>query len=217
MAQNSNHHADTTTEVDLAISKSEKFLHDHNKSILWTALAIVVVAIGVAIFNHVSQNNEQAAQEQIYAGQFLFEAGDYEQALGLFEDVIDQYNTTPAGNLAKAYAGLCHKNLGNYESAIKVLNGYKTKDALVGPAVESALGDCYVETGDYATAAKHFVNAAKEANNEGMSPLFLFKAGLAYEKCGDKAGALKAYQTVKDKWTSTAVGQEIEKYIYRVQ
>lgn len=217
MAQNPNQQPDTVAEVDQAISNSEKFLQENRKRILIGAIVIVLVALGWSLWSSHSQSNNETAQSEMYAGEFLFEEKDYEQALAVFEDVVDNYGSTKAGKLAKAYAGLCQKNLKNYEAAIKYLKSYNGNDSFIAPAVESALGDCYVETADFANAAKHFMNAAKMANNEGMSPLFLFKAGLAYEEMGDKAAALKAYTTIKEKWLTSAIGKEIDKYIYRVQ
>jgi hypothetical protein len=40
---------------------------------------------------------------------------------------------------------------------------------------------------------------------------------LAYEAKGDKQGALKAYTAIKENWLQTTIGQDVDKYIYRVQ
>ena len=70
---------------------------------------------------------------------------------------------------------------------------------------------------DNAEAAKTFEKAAKAADNAEFSPLYLKKAGLAYEAAGDNASALKVYQSIRDNWFETSIGQSIDKYIVRVQ
>ena len=89
----------------------------------------------------------------------------------------------------------------------------------IAPAILSALGDCYVdkENPDYSKAAQTFEQAAKAANNAQYSPLFLRKAGLAYEAAGDQKNALKTYQNIKDNWAETSIAQSIDKYIERVK
>ena len=90
---------------------------------------------------------------------------------------------------------------------------------MIAPAILSALGDCYVdqETPNYTKAAETFEQAAKAASNAQYTPLFLRKAGLAYEEAGDLKNALKVYQNIKDNWAETSIAQSIDKYIERVK
>jgi tetratricopeptide (TPR) repeat protein len=218
MAQNvKNKASQTETEVDVAISKTEAFVENNKKRFFWGAIIIVAVVLVVSVWNWYNSGRNSKAQDEIYSAQFLFEAGQYDEALASFEDVIDSYGSTKTGNLAKAYAGLCNKELKNYDAAINYLKEFSGSDMLIAPAIEAALGDCYVETADYAKAVKCFEKAATATNNEAFSPLYLKKAGLAYEAMGDKEGALKAYNAIKTNWLQTSVGQDIDKYIYRVQ
>ena len=62
-----------------------------------------------------------------------------------------------------------------------------------------------------------FEKAASLANNAQFSPLYLFKAGLAYEAKSDNAKALKAYETIKTKWADSELANTIDKYIVRVK
>lgn len=206
---------------EVQVSKSEQFVENNGKNILYSVCAVIVVVacfFGIRMCN--DSNNEVAAKsEALYQAQFDFEAGNYSAALENFQSVINDFGSTKSGNLAKAYAGLCQKNLGDYSAAIKYLEDYNGEDNIIAPAMLSALGDCYVEleTPDYAAAAKSFEKAASLANNAQFSPLYLFKAGLAYEAKGDNAKALKAYETIKTKWADSELANTIDKYIVRVK
>jgi tetratricopeptide (TPR) repeat protein len=218
MAQNVKNKAEQNeNEVDVAISKTEAFIENNKKRILWGAIVAVAIVLVVSVWNWFNTSRDTKAQDEIYTAQFLFEAGKYDEALTEFEAVIDSYGSTKTGNLAKAYAGLCQKELKNYDEAISYLKQFSGDDMIIAPAIEAALGDCYVETDQLKEAVKCFEKAAAATNNEAYSPLYLKKAGLAYEALGDKEGALKAYTAIKDNWLSTSIGQDIEKYIYRVQ
>lgn len=217
MANNNKKIDNTVEEIDGTISKTELWLEKNQKNIMYALIAVVVLVAAVWGWNYVKDSNNAKAENEIYSAQFLFEEGDYEQALAGFEAVISDFGSTKAGNLAKAYAGLCQKNLGNNQEAIDLLKSYSGKDNVVAPAILSALGDCYVNVDNNTEAAKTFEKAAKAADNAEYTPLFLKKAGLAYEAAGDKASALKVYQNIRDNWFETSVGQTIEKYIVRVQ
>ena len=209
------------TAIDQPLSKTEEFLQqkDNQKKIVYVFIAIILIVAIIFGWHWMSQNNNEKAQNEIWNSELLFDQGQYEQALEGFEAVVDEYGSTRAGNTAKAYAGLCHKNLGNYEDAIKFLQDFDGNDNVIAPAILSALGDCYVdkENPDYNKAAQTFEQAAKAANNAQYSPLFLRKAGLAYEAAGDQKNALKAYQNIQDNWAETSIAQSIDKYIERVK
>jgi len=217
MAKNNKKVDNTVEEVDGAISKTELWLEKNQKNIMYALIAIVLVVAAVWGWNYLKESNNAKAENEIYSAQLLFDKGDYEQALEGFEAVIDEYGSTKAGNLAKAYAGLCQKNLKNYDEAVANLKSYSGKDNVIAPAILCALGDCYVELDNNSEAAKTFEKAAKAADNAEYTPLYLKKAGLAYEAAGDNASALKVYQNIRDNWFETSVGQVIDKYIIRVQ
>ena len=217
MANNNKKIDNTVEEIDGTISKTELWLEKNQKNIMYALIAVVVVVAAAWGWNYLKESNNAKAENEIYTAQFLFEEGDYEQALAGFEAVIDEFGSTNAGNLAKAYAGLCQKNLGNVQEAISLLKSYSGSDNIIAPAILSALGDCYVESDNNSEAAKTFEKAAKAADNAEFTPLFLKKAGLAYEAAGDNASALKVYQNIRDNWFETSIGQLIDKYIVRVQ
>ena len=68
-------------------------------------------------------------------------------------DVVEKYGSTPAGNLAKHYAGICYLRQGDLEQAAAYLAKFKPVKGLPGAIVNAQnwglQGDVAVERGDY--------------------------------------------------------------------
>lgn len=204
---------------EIQVSKTEQFVEKNWKNVIYALVALVVVIVCYFGFNQLSEgkNAEASNSEALYQAQFEFEQGNYASALENFESVINEFGSTKAGNLSKAYAGLCQMNLGDVDAAISYLKDYDGNDVNIAPAILSALGDCYVTKEAYGDAAKAFEKAASKANNAQFSPIYLKKAGLAFEKAGENAKALKAYESIKNAWADSELASSIDKYIIRVK
>lgn len=204
---------------EIQVSKTDEFVEKNWKNVLYALVAVVVVLVACFGISKCSDSKNDAANqsEAYYQAQFDFEAGNYAAALENFESVISEFGSTKAGNLCKAYAGLCQMNLGDIDAAISYLKDFDGNDANIAPAILSALGDCYVAKEAYSDAAKTFEKAASKANNPQFSPLYLKKAGLAYEKANDNSKALKAYEAIKNDYADSELASSIDKYIIRVK
>ena len=216
---------DTQKEVGELVSRSEKFIENNKKNITYGLIAIAIAIGAVMAYNQLYRVPKNInASLALYKGQFYFELDSFNLALngnGVdfdgFEQVAKQYSGTKAGNLAKAYAGICFHRLGDMESAIKHLNSFKSNEDNISPAIIGRIGDCYVDSGDYEQGASYFNKAASKANSDFLSPLFLKKAGLAYEHLKQYDKAIEAYTTIKIKHAASMEAMEIDKYIVRSQ
>ena len=211
--------------VEEAVSRSEAFIEKNKKTLIAAVSAIVVLIAGsMLVSTYVIKPREQKAAEALFAGEQYFRNGDYETALNGdqyeyagFEAVAKEHGGTKAGKLAKAYAGLSLAHLSRYEEAVPMLESFKGDDAMVAPSVLAALGNCYAQTGNEAKAAATLVKAAHMADNNLLSPAYLIQAGQLFEKLGNNANALKAYQEVKDKYYGSTQAMDIDRYIERVK
>ncbi len=64
-------------------------------------------------------------------------------------------------------------------------------------------------------AVKEFEAAAKSENGI-IAPIALKKAGIAYLSLDNKKAAKQAFQTIKDKYATSAEAQDIDKYIANI-
>ena len=210
--------------IESTLGKTELFIEEHQKPIIIAVVAVVVVVL--AIFGYrkfVMEPREAEAQESLFHAEKLFEKDDYATALNGdgnfagFLDIINDYGNTKAGNLAKYYTGICYLNIGEFDNAVKYLSSYKAKDQLVKPMAVGAMGDAYMELDNVAEAAKCYEKAAKESKNSFTSPMYLVRAGFAYEMVGDYTKALEMYKIIKAEYPNSNEGFTIEKNIAFVE
>jgi len=212
-------------EVGEIVSRSEKFIEQNKKNISYGIIAIaLIISAVIAYHQFYSLPKSQNAFNAIFRGEQYIQRDSFNLALygnGIdydgFEYIIRKYGGTKAGNLAKAYAGICYFKTGDYESAIKHLKSFKTKEDNIGPAIIGKIGDCYVEMGDIKQGITYFEKAASKANNDFLSPVYLKKAGIAYESLQQYDDAIKTYTAIKEKHAASMEAMEIEKYIVRAQ
>ena len=210
--------------VEETLNKSEAFFLKYKKAIIYGVLAVIVVIAGVIVYNqYVSAPREDKASTALAKGQEYFQQDLYEKALNGdgagyagFVKVAADYSSTDAGNLANLYAGLCYAGLGKWNEAAKYLEDFDTKDdQMISPAAEGALGNAYAHLNQLDKAVSHLKNAAKNADNNSLSPTFLIQAGEILESQGKAAEALELYKEIKEKYVYSMQYQTIDKYIER--
>lgn len=214
---------DQLQNVQEALGRTEQVIEKYQKQMLIGVAVLVLVVSGYLASKHFYfAPLEKKAETAMFKGEFYFAKDSFQLALNGdnagylgFEEIINQYSGTKSGNLAKAYAGICSQSMGEYEKAIKYLQGFDADDKLVAPAIVGSIGDCYVELGKVKEAVSYFEKAATRADNNLVSPVFLKKAGVAYESLGDSKGALKVYNIIKEKYSMSQEASDIEKYIER--
>lgn len=209
--------------LDVQLNKSEAFIEKNFKKLGIGLLAVIVVVVGFYIFNRSEESKENDAAKAIAKSEAAFNQQKYEQALNGdgpaekgFLKVISEFSGTKTANVAKLYAGLCYFYTEKYDDAIKMLESFKpAKDVMISPAAIAALGHCYVEKGQADKGAETLIKAAKMANNDATSPVYLLQAGEVYETMQKFDKAVELYKEIKEKYYLNSVSNDIDKYIER--
>jgi tetratricopeptide (TPR) repeat protein len=224
MAKKKGQQADNLQELESALTKTERFIEEKQKPITYVVGAIILVVIAYLGFTRFYlQPREKEAQSQMFMAENYFERDSFNLAINGdgnylgFLDIIDDYGMTKSANLSKYYTGISYLHLGQYEDALDYLNGFKTKDLLLGPIAEGARGDAKLELGDMEGALKHYKNAYSINENELTTPVYMMKAARLLETMDELEDALALYQEIKEKYPETTEGQNVDKYIARVE
>ncbi len=183
-------------------------------------IIIAVVLAVLAYNNFYKKPKNERAQAAIFKGERYFQNqqdslalfGDGNDYIG-FEEVINQYGGTKTADLAKAYAGISYSRLGENEKALNYLDKFKGGDKMITPAITGAVGDVYMNLDMSDKAANQFLKAAKDANDNLLSPIYYKKAGLAYLHAQNFDKAISTFETIKKTYLNSPEGQEADKYI----
>ncbi len=221
MAQNKKNNDAGFENVESALTRSEQFIEDNQKIISIVALAIIVVVGGFWGFKKlVFQPREKKAQSEMFFAQHYFEADSFKLALNGdgtnagFLEIIDDFGSTKAGKLSHYYAGICYLNLGEHQNAIKHLEKFSTNEEILSAIAVGATGDAYLESGNKDKAISLYKKASN-VKNDLTAPYYLMKLGMLYEETGKNSEAVKAYQTIKDEYQTSAEARQVDKYLTR--
>jgi tetratricopeptide (TPR) repeat protein len=224
MAKKKAQQADNLQELESALTKTERFIEENQQPITYAVGAIILVVIAYLGFTRFyMQPREKEAQSQMFMAENYFERDSFNLAINGdgnylgFLDIIDDYGMTKSANLAKYYTGVSFLHLGQYEDALDYLKGFKTKDLLLGPVAEGAKGDASLELGDTDAALKHYRKAFRMNDNELTTPVYMMKAAKLLESMDELEGALVLYKNIKEKYPETNEGQNVDKYIARLE
>lgn len=223
----------TTAEVfntlDETASKSEQWIIKNQKAIFGILVAIVVVILGYLAY----QKYLQAPKEKEAADELAFPKAYFEDAkinsvatdsiytLALegadgkygFVDIASEYSGTKAGNLANYYAGLSYLKLKKYPEAIEHLEKFSSKDELLGPVANGAIGDAFADINQLDDALDYYLKAANLKDNNFSTPLFLFKAGNTAMDIEKYSTALDAFERIKNDYPNSTEAKDIDIYI----
>ncbi len=210
--------------VESALSKTEQFIETNQKPLVIGILAIALVVVSYfGINKYFIDPKENKAQVQMFVAQRYFEADSLQKALygdgndmGFIE-IVDEFGSTKAGNLACYYAGISLLKKGEFNEAIKYLDKFEGDDHILAAMAKGAKGDAYLELNQSDKAANQYVNAAKTKPNDFTSPMFLMKAGNTYEIMGRYEEAAKIYEQLKTDYPTTTDGRNAEKYYSRAK
>ena len=209
-----------------AMNKTELFFQKNGRLVTYIFLALLVIAALVFGYRSlIAQPRIEKAAEMIAQAQARFEAEnpDFELALqgdangAGFLDVIDQYGSTPSGNLAKHYAGICYLRTGDLENAAAYLAKFSPVKGIPGALINAQnyglQGDVAVEQQNYAAAVKFYEKAVKAADNNMTAPMYLRKAGLAEQAQGNTEKAAAYYERILTSYPASMEAREAEKLL----
>ena len=213
-----------------AMNKTELFFEENGRKIAGIFLGLLCVA--ALIFGYralVTLPRAEKAAEMIAEAQYRFEEEnpDFELALqgdangAGFLEVIEKYGSTPSGNLAKHYAGICYLRLGDYKTAADYLAKFSPVKGLPGALINAQnyglQGYAAVEQQNYAAAVKFYEKAVKAADNNMTAPMYLRKAGLAEKAQGNTAKAAAYFEEILTSYPASMEARDAEKLLGGVQ
>ncbi len=219
--------AEEETLIDIVDAKEQaEDFFERNQKLILGILGVIALIIGGYFAYHTFYKipRDREASEQIFQAELQFQRDSFELALlnpgggySGFLDIIDNYGGTKTANLAKYYAGICYLHLGKFEAAVSYLKDFKPHGQITPIMKFGAMGDAYSEMEQFSEAEDAYRKAGRAADNNFLTPYYLKKLGLLYEQQGDYAAALEVFKQIKEDYSQSQDGFNIDKFINRAQ
>ena len=200
----------------------DNFFDENRQTVLYVVGAIIVVVLAFYAYKKIYLKSlEEDARSAMFVAEQYFERDSFNLAIngknndGLLS-IIENYSATKSANLAHYYVGVSYLHKGEYDKAIEYLEDFDGGDTPVGILAIGNIGDAYSQKGDYEKAVAYYKDAAA-VEDDFTATRFLYKAGLIYEKTGKFNDAVEVYTIIKEKYYSTQLGSQIDKYITRAK
>ena len=224
MSKKKETHQDQFESVENALSKTEHYIEENQKSLTIIVLAIIIIVGGYLGYKRfVVTPKENEAKSQMWMAEQYFARDSFNLALlgdgnylG-FIDIIDEYSITKSANLAYYYCGISYLRLGQYEDAIEYLKQFESDDKMIAPIAYGAIGDAYMESDNIDDALVFYKKAANVSENNFTTPIYLMKVGFVHEQNKEYKKALEVYKRIEKDFPNTTEGQQISKYIGRIE
>ncbi len=219
---------DTNDNAKETLDKIQGYFKENRKGLTIVGAALVIIVGGYFAYNKFyKQKNEKKAADLIWKAEYYFEKDSFQLAidgkiegansyLG-FKKIADKYGSTTAGNIANYCLGISYLNTGKYKQAIEALDECSFDDDMIVAIAIGAQGDAYRELNKIDDAIEKYEEAADRSLNDFTTPIYLKKAGMAYEEKKNFKKAGEIYQRIYDEFEHTNEGRDIEKYLARAQ
>jgi TolA-binding protein len=183
---------------------------------------LVAVAAVVGYRAYIDDQN-QTAQQEMFAAVYQFEADSLNKALkgdgnmiGL-ETIADEYSGTKAGKLANFYIGSIYLKQGKFDQAIQALEAFSSDDILVQARAYCLEGDAYAEKSDYEQAEYYYQKAANYKPNKFFTPGYLMKLAQVYELHNNPKSAAETYDRILKEYYESSEASDARKLRARVE
>ena len=221
---NKNKTEDQFAQVEQALTKTEQYIEDNQKSLMIIIGAIIgVILVFIGYKNLVIKPLEKEAKIEAYMAQLYFQKDSFNLALNGdgqysgFLDIAEDYSSTNIGNLANYYAGLCFLHTQEFDNSIEYLKNFSSDDIILSSLALGCIGDAYLELGNSKKAEDYYKDAINNSDNAFTAPRFMMKLAMIYEKNKKFSEALSIYKKIKKEYKKSQEATAIDKYISRAE
>ena len=207
---------------EVVIAKAKDFWTRFSKPIVIISTLVIVGGGGWYAYNNfVKKPKEKKATNEMFKAEYYYRVDSVNLALNGdgsnpgFIKIIEKYGSTPAGNLAHYYAGVCYIKLNENDKAISQLKKFSTGSKPVQARAWKLMADAYADLGKNDDALSYYKKAAYHFEKDQTAAAeYLFDgAYLADRVMKNSKVAIELYKEVKDKFPGTQQALMAENYL----
>ena len=201
----------------------QELYYEYQRLVYGIGIGVAVLLLGYFGYGYLQGMRADQAEEFLGGIILVYEAGEYQTALdgtatapGLVE-IVEDYGSTPSGNLARFYAADAAFRLGDYDRAFDYFRSFEGGDDMIAASALAGQAAVYEINEEYARGGDLFRRAASIVEDDLNSPGYLMAAGRAYEKAGDFEEAVDAYERIREEYPESTQAQDIDFVLARAR
>lgn len=176
------------------------FCRRYLPQVLMGVAAVVLLGAGALVWKYMAGQQEERAATLLYeAGKVYKEATEedkpLDEALRLFQTLVNQYGGTGAGKLGALYLGDCQYASKKYDEAIATYSAFISRVSGENPLAllaYNSLGYCYEGKGDFKKAVEYFEKTMSPP--PGLGEDSYLNVARCYELLEDRENSRKTYE-----------------------
>lgn len=186
--------------------------------------SVVVLVVAIVVWTQKQKDWNETATTLLARISPVYEQARYEEAIngvpqegaqGL-ETIVQEYGSTPAGEIAKLYLANSYAALGQYEKALEYYDDVDLDDPLLYSAALAGKGICLEHLGRYEEAAKSFEKAAVKGLKDIQAAENFQRAALNYASAGEKEKAIELLTKIKKEYPTSPAARDVEMLLAQV-
>ncbi len=199
-----------------------KELYTEYQSKIFIGLGVLVIIVAaVILINQSSEKNNLKANAllakviPVYDGAQFQEAIDgrkLENITGL-KEIVEEYGSTDAGEMAKLYLANAYFYLGQFDNAMKYYKDFGGSGDDFKASSYAGIAACYEAKKDNKEAADYFKKAASVSKANYQNPEFLLKAGINLIALNQNEDAKELFLKIKEDYKTSVAAYEVDKYL----
>ena len=225
--------AEVFTSLDSSAGRAEAWVARNQNYILAIIGSIVVVVLGyLAYTNFVLKPLNDESTNAMAQAQAYFKEGMEDPTLqdslftlalegdGVapgFVEIIENYGSSDASQLARYNTGMISLQQGNYDQAISYLDDFSTSDPILGALALGGIGDAFAELNQMEDALDYYQKAASFSENNLTTPRFLLKGAQVALAVGENSKAANMLGKLKADYASAPEAAKVAVLLAQAQ
>ncbi|HPG40995.1 MAG TPA: tetratricopeptide repeat protein [bacterium] len=173
---------------------------DQNSKTLLIALAAFIAVLAIVIFlNFTHKKKEAGASVELAKAMRAYQESDYQNALPLLNNLVENYGSTHSGKLGAFYLANTFFKNGDFDNAQKYYkkfaSGFKGDEVILSSAM-AGIAACLEQKNDYEGAARQYEKTAARFSDTFIAPAYFIKAGRCYSLAQNNEKAKQLYEKI---------------------
>jgi tetratricopeptide (TPR) repeat protein len=201
--------------------EARKWIDENTRILSYVGLGLAGLIIVGFLWSKSRADSNEKATTMLARVTPYYDEGRYDLAIsGIPQEgtqglqaIVDEYGSTPAGEIAKLYLANSYFAIKNYDKALSTYEDISVSDKMITASAYAGIAACDEAKGDFSHAASYFEKAASKNISMVQAPENLQRSAANYAAAGKKEKAIELLQMLKKEYPSSSYARDVDRFI----